>query len=525
MFFLLLSLCSSTPRPVVMIPPLYGTNLFVTYERNYTDLNWYCPDSAHDELLWLGPKWVANFNCLFQLLQVFPGEGNHTFRTRTNVSISIHNFGLDDSVKYIVDARNVFSFVDTFKNHVVRPLYNYTSDPHYIEEKKYATDTANQLNSEIAKNEKLLNESISQTARVFLKESIKKMKSAVHEVLAPYAEEENNTDKYNFVNSFGPMIESLKNAGYVIGQDLFCAPYDWRFATVGLEDFWPQLINLIETAYEKNNHTKIAIFGFSCGGHILQLFLGQHTSQTWKDKFIDRAIFLAPSFGGAGESFYSLFTKNFPLAPFLKSQDLSAMIETMPVVNCHLPNHVVFGDTEIVRDDFDRKYTAADLRDLIVNQNRSTGDGIKVLDLCNNQAKIAPKPPGVPTYLIFNSGVPTTGREHFKKGFNKDPERKTMKGDGTVLAKGPKWASKNWPATGTFITIDVYRDVSGYHHMELIENRFIHDLIIDAITKDDWLQKKGRYFAVAPYVELIDNATQPYIIHDDIRPWSFKKTD
>jgi len=149
------------------------------------------------------------------------------------------------------------------------------------------------------------------------------------------------------------------------------------------------------------------------------------------------------------------------------------MIESMPVVHCHLPNHVVFGDKIIVRDENDVGYTASELRDLLVNQSRIKGDAIKVLDRCNEQLKIAPKPPGVPTYMIFNSAMETSLKEWFKKGFQKDPVRETVSGDGTVLAKGPKWAAYNWPASGTFIAVDVYRDSPDYSHMSLVSNSYL----------------------------------------------------
>lgn len=439
MFLLLLgaSLCL---KPIILIPPLYGSNLWVSY--NQTDVNWYCPESTNDEILWVNPKWVIPpmFNCMFQLMQLFYDEKTDSITSRANTSIYVKNFGGEEAVRYVDSG-----------------LYG-----------------------------------------------------------------------YHFIESFATLIESFKKKGYTIEKDLFAAPYDWRMAPVALPEYWPKLQGLIEHAVKTNGNTKATIFGFSCGGHMTQQFLGEHTTQEWKDQYLDRAIMLAPSFGAAGASFDSLWEKVFPIVPILKNKMLADMIESMVVVIAHLPNHHVFGDMPIVRDEHDHDYNASQLADLLIKHGKITGDNIKILQKCQELAKTRPKPPGLPFYLIYNSGVQTDLRLHFKKGWNKPPVLIPVEGDGTVPAKGPQWACENWPADHPFVCVDMYRDHEAFTHQPLAYNPFIHELVFNASTTDDWMQyyydgphKHTKMITRAPYI-VVHNAT--YEVREDIRQWriSFK---
>lgn len=109
---------------MILLPPLYGTNLHVTYQE--TNLPWYCPKQMNDSLIWVDPKLLIppRFNCVFKLLQGFYDTEKDQIRNRKGVNISIHDFGLDTSVKYVdsglfgkhvVDA--YASMIQYFKDH------------------------------------------------------------------------------------------------------------------------------------------------------------------------------------------------------------------------------------------------------------------------------------------------------------------------------------------------------------------------------------------------------------------------
>jgi len=423
---------ASSLSPMVLLPPLYGSNLYVTY-KNDSSLKFYCPKKITNKMLWVNPMFVVPpmFNCLFQLMQVYWDEEMQNFKSRPNTTIFVRDFGGDVSVKYV--DQGIFG--------------------------------------------------------------------------------------YHFIESFASLLKDLKHKGYIIHQNLFAAPFDWRMAVAGLDEYWHSLKYVIEHAYILNNNTKVIVFGFSCGGFTLQYFLGNIADQEWKDKYIDRAIFLAPSFGGSGMSFGSLWEKALPILPILKNDDLAAMIDSMPVIHQHLPNWAVFGDKAVVQSPHDEVYNASQIPDLLIEKQKITGDNIKIMKKAVNLSRLYPKPPGVPTMIIYNTAVDTEFFYHFKNGWEKPAIIKHEGGDGTILRQGPEYACKNWPAP--IVCIDLYRDHDDFNHQPLASNPYVHKLIYDATSNNDWIRDQSRTLIRSPYV-IVGNGT--YTVLDEIRPEKVNKT-
>lgn len=101
MFFL--SFCIVYRNPIILLPPFYGTNLWVTY--NQTNLPWYCSKAENDSLLWLSPKYLFPYkvNCLFKLMTSFIDE-NDQIQDWPNTTVNIHDFGGEESVRYVVQS-------------------------------------------------------------------------------------------------------------------------------------------------------------------------------------------------------------------------------------------------------------------------------------------------------------------------------------------------------------------------------------------------------------------------------------
>ena len=416
-------------KPIVVLPPLYGSNLYVTY-KNVSSIHSYCPQKVTDKLLWVSPSYVVPpvYNCLFQLLQVFWDNETNSYTNRENVSISTHDFGGDSTVKYVAHGLGGFLKV---------------------------------------------------------------------------------------IESFKTLIKFFRSKGYVPRKDIFAAPFDWRFAVAGLDHFWPNLKALVEHAYRANKNQKVTIFGFSCGGFSLQQFLAEHSTQEWKDKYLDRAIFLAPSFGGAGASLPSMWSKIFPIVPVIKNDDLDQMIESMPVVHQHYPNAAIFGDREVIRTPEDDSLNASQIADFMIKRNKVRGDNIKIMKKCAEVSAKAPRGPGLPTFIIYNSAVPTDFNLKFKNGYDKDPIVGKTDGDGTVFSAGPEYACRNWPTP--IRCIDVRRDDYNFEHQPLASNPFVLDMIYKVATTDKWFRNNAtRKLTQAPFVDIINNGT--YIVKPELRP-------
>lgn len=110
-------------NPVILLPPFYGTNLWVTY--NNSNLPWYCSKAENDKLLWLSASYLLPYkiNCMFKLMTTFVDE-NGNITDWPNSTVYIHDFGGDESVRYVVHAEMIHkqygisfaNFVDHFKN-------------------------------------------------------------------------------------------------------------------------------------------------------------------------------------------------------------------------------------------------------------------------------------------------------------------------------------------------------------------------------------------------------------------------
>ncbi|OHT04666.1 lcat-prov protein [Tritrichomonas foetus] len=112
LFAIWLSFVFSKKNPIVLLPPLYGTHLFATY--NKTDIPWYCPKTMNDELLWVSSKFIVPpfYNCLVLLTQgTFDNETNQ-IKNLPGIDIKVHDFEGEESVSYIING--TFKFIDNY---------------------------------------------------------------------------------------------------------------------------------------------------------------------------------------------------------------------------------------------------------------------------------------------------------------------------------------------------------------------------------------------------------------------------
>lgn len=104
------------------------------------------------------------------------------------------------------------------------------------------------------------------------------------------------------------ILEQLEMYGYIVGEDLYSAPFDFR---KGPNDFmvdeFPRLKNLIEQAYINAGGHKVKLASLSLGGQVTHIFLTQFVDQEWKDKYIKGWMTMSGTFNGFAQAFQNVF--------------------------------------------------------------------------------------------------------------------------------------------------------------------------------------------------------------------------
>jgi len=423
-------------RPVILLPPLYGSNLYASYSENeFKDDD--CPKSAHDLGLWINMLYMIKpkLNCLIKLMKVHWDENTQTAASAPNVSIYARDFEGTSSI--------LFADLGIIGVHL-------------------------------------------------------------YEI-------------------FNGLINLLISKKYVVKKSLFGAPYDWRMAIMGLGDYFEKLKSLVMKAYKLNGNTKVAMVGYSCGGFLLQHFLTEKVDQDWKDKYIDSAIFLAPSFGGSIGSVTTLWERKTSAIPYASVDLAGDLVESFPVIYQHFPNHEIFGDRPLVVTPSGDSFNASNVSEFLISHNRINGDNIKFLDFAKTISRNPPKKPGVPTMIIYNSGISTPSSMIFESSLSDIPSIQYSPGDGQVETIGPKWACNNWNADDyhPIYCIEINQSSDSFRHDKLSKNPYVKELLVDAIMNNKWKSKGVRTYVRAPLVQIEKDT---FRIRHDLRRTSISIT-
>lgn len=228
--------------------------------------------------------------------------------------------------------------------------------------------------------------------------------------------------------AFRDMILGFEAAGLKKNVTLRGAPYDFRYAPsspVGAK-YIQDLKALIEQT-AKNSGKRVSLVSHSMGC-LQTLYLLNHQTQEWKDKYIEKWIPLSGPYGGATKELRlhaSGDNEGLPVDS-IKIREEQRSYET----NFWLaPVPDRFGDQVIIATP-KRNYTARDYEALFDDIGYSAGKKLmkRVLPLTSSATA-----PGVDVVCMYSNGVATpTQFQYDKKGVDKTPTIVNGDGDGTV---------------------------------------------------------------------------------------------
>merc|ERR1712137_173623 len=242
--------------------------------------------------------------------------------------------------------------------------------------------------------------------------------------------------------AFRAMVQRLVSNGFERNVTLRGAPYDFRYApssSVGAQ-YIQDLKELIEqTVNATGKRARLISHSMGC---LQTLYLLNHQSQAWKDKFVEKWIPLAGPFGGSAKEmrlFASGDNEGLPVDS-LNVREEQRSYET----NFWLaPVPKLFGDQVLVTTST-RNYTAQDYDAFFSDIGFLAGQKLMKRALPLTSEALAP---GVDVVCMHSLGVPTP--VHFtydKNGFDQTPKIVNGNGDGTVnevsLRLCDQWSGK-----------------------------------------------------------------------------------
>jgi lecithin-cholesterol acyltransferase len=309
-----------------------------------------------------------------------------------------------------------------------------------------------------------------------------------------------------------PLVRFLSEQGWSPDSNLFTFAYDWRLVPTGLDA--TAFRSQIEFAYRQNNETKLVLIGLGVGGLVTQSFLAS-SSVEWKRKYVDSAILVAPTFGGASFAFETLWTKRLPGFPHEQSPELLDMVESIPFFASHLPNFFVYNDTDLIRGPHNFSVLPADIPDFLTNHSKVAPHNLGIFRHAVAPLNQMLAAPDVPVFVVFNGAIETNFTWNFKHGWDKVPKIKAVDGDGVVPSRAIQWACLNWSIRrGSVECVDVYRDSPDFEHDRLASNPFVMNLVMNMALREDLDEKRERRIARLPYVVLNGSG---YHLREDLR--------
>ncbi|KAI5081529.1 hypothetical protein GOP47_0004712 [Adiantum capillus-veneris] len=277
------------------------------------------------------------------------------------------------------------------------------------------------------------------------------------------------------------LIEALEAEGYVDGETLFGAPYDFRYApgknaSPVASLFLENLKSLIEVVYMRNGERPVVILSHSLGGLWGLYFLNQQTA-SWQQKYIGHFIPVSTPWGGTVQSMRIYASGYSEGARFIDPLVLRAEQRSSESNLWLLPAPTVFGDQVLVTTE-KGGFSAFEIPKFL--EDIGYPEGVFLYN-----SRIPPlinclDAPCIPVTMVFSQGIDTPQMlVYSEKGFDEQPIIVNGDGDGTVNLCSLSAVSKSWNSVdGQDFKVII---LHGKTHSTILTDKQSVSMLVDAI--------------------------------------------
>lgn len=273
------------------------------------------------------------------------------------------------------------------------------------------------------------------------------------------------------VPEFKTLVRRLmEDLGYVIGQDLHGAPYDWRLSGDGHAQaeapggFYKNLKSLIETSVIRNGNKSATIVTHSLGGPTILYFLHKFVDENWRRQYVKQWLAISPAFAGSVVQIQATASGYNFQAP-IPEDYLRKLTANSPSGVWLMPSPSVKWEEPLVQTPT-RNYTSRDMLQLY--QDLALTEGAKIYQKMRREKSllddIQSVPAGVNLHVLTSSGLKTKKRFVYKKDFDASVSDSPHDieygdGDGTVNIESLK-AYEQWPNAQEIRAVNNFEGIS-----------------------------------------------------------------
>jgi len=272
---------------------------------------------------------------------------------------------------------------------------------------------------------------------------------------------------------FKPMLDYLKQFGYVEEKNIKAAPYDWRFGPSTFKEkgnYYDILKKIIEDTYEQNEKQKVHLISHSMGSPTTNVFLSQFVTPEWREKHIASHISLGGAFDGSIA--IPIIVSQGSKIPTVDKMAIRNYARTSPGAAWLFPTRENQEEPLIITKN--RNYTYKETKQYLEDM------GIPhFYEMMQEQNKAGDKfaDPKVPMYCIYGNDFPTAKTYIIENIHEKSKVERVMGlGDHTISKQSLEQCSK-LPNAKTF----TFKDM---HHVLMMFDPRMWDIVLDITTKE-----------------------------------------